>query len=74
MPQLQKATRKVTRDIRPCVRCLKDHATWMHGKTADEIAEQLRSRQINPKDPLYAGKPLQQGPTNANEIGKIQGL
>lgn len=46
----------------------------MHGKTADEIAEQLRSRQINPKDPLYAGKPLQQGPTNANEIGKIQGL
>lgn len=43
----------MTRDRFPCLLCGQEHPTWQHGKDQWEIFQQVRSRRLNPRDPLF---------------------
>jgi hypothetical protein len=44
----------MTRYVQPCLICGdENHQTSHHGKDQYEIYQQLRSRKLNPRDPLF---------------------
>lgn len=50
--QLRKYYHKLTRNRNPCVICLRDHPTWQHGKSDEQISQEIMSRKLNPRDPI----------------------